>query len=121
MTVLMALSTIAVDQTKATKRTMERCMQLLDYLARNADAKVPFHASDMILNFHSDASYLSEAKARSRVCGNFFMGWIPQNGEPIQLNGAFHVSTTIMQFVVASTAEAELGALYHNCQTGIIF
>jgi hypothetical protein len=74
MTVLMALSTIAVDQMKATKRTMERCTQLLDYLAHNTDAKVRFHAPDMILNIHSDASYLSEAKARSRACGHFFMG-----------------------------------------------
>jgi hypothetical protein len=73
-----------------------------------------------LLNIHSDASYLSEAKARSRACGHFFMGWMPQNGEPIQLNGAFHLSTTIMHFVVASVAEAELGALYHNCQMGII-
>ncbi len=96
-------------------------MQLLDYLAHNADAKVCFHASDMILNIHSDASYLSIVKARSRACGHFFMGWMPKNGEPIQLNGAFHVSTTIMWFVVASVAEAELGALYHNCQTRIIF
>ncbi len=32
MTVLMALSTIAVDQTKAKKRTIERCTQLLDYV-----------------------------------------------------------------------------------------
>jgi hypothetical protein len=74
MTVLMVLSTVAVDQTKATKRTMERYTQLLDYLAHNVDAKVRFHASDMNLNIHSDASYLSEAKARSRVCEHFFMG-----------------------------------------------
>jgi hypothetical protein len=26
-----------------------------------------------------------------------------------------------MRFVVASAAEAELGALFHNCQTGMIF
>jgi hypothetical protein len=121
MTVLMALSTIAVDQMKATKRTMERCMQLLDYLAHNADAIVRFHALDMILNIHSNALYLSEAKARSRACGHFFMGWMPQNGDLIQLNGAIHVSTTIMQFVVASAAEAELGALYHNLPNGDIF
>jgi hypothetical protein len=121
MTVLMALSTITVNQTKATKRTMEQCMQLLDYLAHNTDAKVRFHASDMILNIHSNASYLSEEKARSRACGIFFMGWMPKNGDPIQLNGAFHASMTIMQFVVASATKAELGALYHNCQTGIIF
>jgi hypothetical protein len=100
---------------------MERCTQLLDYLAHNAYAKVPLHASDMILNIHSDAPYLSQAKARSKACGHFFMGWMPKNGEPIQLKGGFHVSTTIMQFVVASAVEAELGALCHNCQTGIIF
>ncbi len=46
---------------------------------------------------------------------------MPPNGEPICLNDAFPVSTTILQFVVASAAKAELGALYHNCQTGIIF
>ncbi len=121
MAVLMALSTIAVDQTKATERTMEQCTQLLDYLAHHAEAKVRFRASDMTLNIHSDASYLSEAKARSRACSHFFMGWTPKNGEPIKLNGAFHVNTTIMRFVVASAAEAELRALYHNCQKGIIF
>jgi hypothetical protein len=121
MTVLMALSSIAVEQTKATEKTMSRCIQLLDYLSGQSDAKVRFHASDMILNIHSDASYLSEAKARSRACGHFFLGWMPRDGEPIRLNGAFHVSTTILRFVVASAAEAELGALYHNCQTGIIF
>jgi hypothetical protein len=49
------------------------------------------------------------------------MGWMPQDGKPIRSNGAFHVSTTILRFVVASAAKAELGALYHNCQTGIIF
>jgi hypothetical protein len=75
----------------------------------------------MILNIHSDASYLSEANACSRTCGHCFMGWIPQDGKPIRLNGAFHVSTTILHFVVTSYAEAELGALYHNYQTGIIF
>jgi hypothetical protein len=51
----------------------------------------------------------------------FFMGWMPKNREPIRLNRAFHVSSTILQFVVTSAAEAKLGALYHNFQMGIIF
>ncbi len=121
MTVLVALSTIAINQTKATKRTMERCIQLLDYLASNQNAKVRFHASDMVLNIHLDASYLSESGARSRACGHFFMGWMPKKGEPVKLNGAFYTSSSIMRFVVASSAEAELGALFHNCQMGMIF
>ncbi len=121
MTVLMALSSIAMEQTKATEKTLGRCMQLLDYLARNLEAKVRYHSSDMVMNIHLDASYLSKTKARSRACGNFFMGWMPKNGEPIILNGAFYDNTTILRFVVASAAEAELGALFHNCQDDIIF
>jgi hypothetical protein len=101
MTVLKALSSIAAEQTNATEKTMARCTQLLDYLSHNANAKVCFIASDMILNIHSDALYLLEAKAQSRACGNFFMGWMPKNGEPICLNGAFHVSSTILRFVIA--------------------
>jgi hypothetical protein len=58
MTVLIALSSIAVEQTKAMKKAMAQCTQLLDYLSGHANAKVGLHASDMILNIHSDASYL---------------------------------------------------------------
>jgi hypothetical protein len=49
------------------------------------------------------------------------MGWLPRDKAPIRINGAFHVSTNFIRFVAASAAEAELGALFHNCQTGIIF
>ena len=116
MMVLMGLSSIAVEQTKATEKTMERCIDLLNYLVTNQDAKVRFRASNMVKNIHSNASYLSKTNLRSRLCGHFFMGWMPKSDKPIQLNGAFYVNTTILRFVVASTAEAELGALFHNCQ-----
>ena len=33
-----------------------------------------YHKSDMILRVHSDTSYLTEPKARSRAGGYFFMG-----------------------------------------------
>jgi hypothetical protein len=77
---VMALSSIVVKQTKATEKTMARCTQLLDYLSGHSDAKVRFHASDMILNIHLDASYLLEAKAQSQACGHFFMRWMPKDG-----------------------------------------
>jgi hypothetical protein len=81
MTILMALSTIGSKQTHAMEKTMKKCKHLLDYLASNSDAKVPVYASDMVMNIHSDASYLSEAKTRSCTCRHFFMGWIVKNGE----------------------------------------
>jgi len=121
ITVLMALSSIASEQTQGTTNTMAKAKQLLDYLVTNPDATIRFRVSDMILNVHSDASYLSETKARSRACGHFFMGWSPKDKDPIKLNGAFFTLCTILRFVVASAAEAELGALFLNCKEGIIF
>jgi hypothetical protein len=100
---------------------MERCIQLLDYPGTNVMAKIKFHALETILNIHSGASYLSETGDRRRAFGYFFMGWMLKDNEPIKLNGAFHTNSTIMRFMVASTAEAKLGALFHNCQTGIVF
>jgi hypothetical protein len=100
---------------------MDRCVQLLDYLATNADAKIRYYASGMIMNIHSDASYLSESKAQSRACGHFFMGLKPVDGHPIKLNGVFYTNSVIFKFVVASAVEAELGAIFHNCQDGIVF
>jgi hypothetical protein len=83
ITVLMALSSIAIEQANGTTSTMEKAKQLLDYLATHPDATIRFRASDMIMNVHSDASYLSESNARSRACGHFFMGWTPKDGDPI--------------------------------------
>ena len=93
---------------------MKRCIQLLHYLAINADAKVRLNALDMIMNIHSDASYFSETKSQSRACKHFFMGWMPKNGKLIKLNRAFYTNTTIMRFVVVSAAEDKLGTLLHN-------
>ncbi len=121
ITVLMALSSIAIEQSKGTTNTMTKTKQLLDYLATYPNATIRFHASDMIINIHSDASYLSESDACSRACGHFFMGWSPTDGDPIQLNGAFFTLCTILRFVVASAAKAKLGALFRNCKEGMIF
>jgi hypothetical protein len=89
ITVLMALSLIAIEQMKGTTSTMDKAKQLLDYLATHPDATIRNHASDMVMNVHSDASYLLESDACSRACGHFFMGWSPNDSDPIQLNGAF--------------------------------
>jgi hypothetical protein len=55
-TVLMPLNDIATEQTKATGKTQVATNQLLDYLATHPDATIKYHASDMILHIHSDAS-----------------------------------------------------------------
>ena len=58
-TFLVGLNTIAMQQTSATDNTLKRTEDLLDYAATHPNAKVQYRASDMILQIHTDASYLS--------------------------------------------------------------
>jgi hypothetical protein len=71
---LMPLNDISTEQTKATEKTQAATNQMLDYLATHLDATIRYHASDMVLHIHSDASYLSVSNARSRLGGLFFLG-----------------------------------------------
>ena len=116
MTILHALNSIAAESSKPTKRAMERVRQLLDYMYSNPNAIIRFRRSDMILNVHSDASYQTASRARSRAGGYFFLGSIPKNGQPIKLNGNIAITCAILKLVAASAAEAELGALFLNTQ-----
>jgi hypothetical protein len=89
---------------------------MIDYLATHPDATIRYHASDMILNIHSDASYLLVSNARSRLGGLFFLG----NKAPEQdtLNGSILNVAVVIKNVVASAAESEVGACFHNAQSG---
>jgi hypothetical protein len=113
--VLMSLNDIATEQTKATEKTQAATNQLLDYLATHPDAAIRYHASDMILHIHSDASYLSFSNARSRLGGLFFLG----NKFPEQdtLNGSILNVASVIKNVVDSAAESEVGACFHNAQS----
>ena len=88
---------------------MRQTKQLLDYLATQDDAIITYNASAMKLAVHSDASYLSEPKARSRAGGHFFLS----NGANIpQNNGAILNIAHIIKHVMSSATEAELAGLY---------
>ena len=68
-----SLSAIASRQTKGTEDVMTDCHQHLDYLATHLDASNRYHASDMILAFDTDASYLSELGGKSRAAAYYYM------------------------------------------------
>jgi hypothetical protein len=98
-TVLMPLNDIATEQTKATEKTQATTNQMTDYLATHPDATIRYHASDMVLHIHSDASYLSVSNARSRLGGLFFLG----NKSPEQdtLNGSILNVAAVIKNVVS--------------------
>ena len=72
-TMLTALSDIASEQALPTATTIKKTQKFMDYAATHPDAVLTYRKSDMQLAVHSDASYLSEPKARSRAGGHFFL------------------------------------------------
>ena len=118
-TIIVALSTIVSEQSAATSNTAKKITQLLNYLATNPDATIRYTRSDMVLWVHSDASYLSCPKARSRAGGMHLLSdkppspHDPVNFEPT-LNGIVYIVCKIIRNIMEYATEAELGALFLN-------
>ena len=70
----------------------------------------------MVLEIHSDASYLSENNARSHAGGHHLLS---NDKETPPNNGAVLNLSTIIRNVMSSAAEAELGALFLNVKTAV--
>jgi len=113
---LVALSALASQQASPTEETMQNCKQFLDCMATEPPMILTYRASDMVLAVHSDASYLSEPRSRSRIGGHFFMSGheeLPSN------NGAILNISAIYKNVLASAAEAEIAGLFTNVKAAI--
>ena len=117
-TMLHILSTLASAQTTGTQETTKQMVHFLNYCATYPDATLRYHASDMILHIHSDASYLTEPEARSRAGGHHYLGNLP--GKPIIINGPIVNISKVIKGVMSSAAEAELGALFMNAKEGTV-
>jgi hypothetical protein len=123
-TMLVALGDLSSEQTKATAHTWNDVTWLLNYAHTHPDATIRYVASDMQLHVHSDASYLSVTRARSRAGGHFTLNNIPKPQQqtphpPPTLNGPIHTICKIMSNVMGSAAEAEIGATYINAQESV--
>ena len=113
VTILAAIATLSSQQYNATDKTYMNVRWFLDYVATHTNAKIRYHASDMVLRTHSNASYLSAPQARSRAGGNLFSKNL---FETPPLNGPIHTVYKIMSNVMGSAAEVEIGATYINGQ-----
>jgi hypothetical protein len=106
---LATLSAIGYQQASAMEDTLVAVNQLLDYVATYPNNSITYQTSNMILDAHSDASFLSEPHARSRIRSHIFVSKddpIPRTNRPI-----FSISKS-PKVLYASAAEAKLGGLY---------
>jgi hypothetical protein len=112
-TILPALSLIASKQAHATEYVDALVLRLLRYMVRYPNAKIVYHASNMMLCAHADASYLGESLSRSRAGGIVFFGYLSDGATP---NGSIECLSVILSTIVASAGEAEYGALFKVAQ-----
>ena len=115
LTIIKTLNTLSTQQSTPTENTNQDVKKFLNYCATHPDAKIIFFASKMILQVHSDASYMNETKARSTASGKYFLGNYIKSGKTIFFNGAIRTLCKIIG-VAASADEAELGSLFLNTQ-----
>ena len=122
LTMLMPVSALSTDANNIERSELQRRkIQFLDYVATHPNAKIKYKASDMHLWAHTDASYLSESKARSRAGGYYFLSDKPKlpiqaNDPPPPLNGAISAKSKIIDAVMSSAQEAETSAGYYNAK-----
>ena len=76
-TMLVALNEIAAVQSKPTIKTIGKCNRLMDYAATYPNAKLRSFATDMVLHVDSDAAYLVQDNARSRIAGYYILSSYP--------------------------------------------
>ena len=123
---LVALGTLATQQSKPTKSLCNDITWFLNYAASHPQAKICFSASDMILHIASDGSYLSESKSRSRVGGIFYLSSkLPQHNQAPDcnhpFNDPFHVVAKILKMITSSAKETEVTATFYNAKEALPF
>ena len=74
----------------------------------------------MALQIHSDASYLSVTKGRSRAGGHIYLGTKSNSTKPMLNNGAILTICGIIKHVMSSAAEAKISGLFINAKEGEI-
>jgi hypothetical protein len=118
-TLIMPINVLASEQSKATSGTADKVIKLLKYCNTHPETKIRYHASDMILYIHSDASYLSEREAKSRAGGFFYMGNSVDTANKLT-NGEILIISTVLKHVMSLAAEAEIGAVFINAKEGAV-
>ena len=123
-TILPTINELGLSQSKPTENTRIKANQLLDYLYTHKFSTLRYKASDMCLHIDSDAAYLVAPGAKSRIAGYYYLrsAYKPTSDsiEPKPpLNAPVHVECRLLKHVVSSSAEAETGGIYANCQAAI--
>jgi len=108
-----AINKIGSRQAGADVTILPDIERFFQYALRWSNNVMRIHASNMILNVHSDASYLSETKARSRAGAFMCMGTELHGARP---NAPVLYLSVIIATIVDSATAAEYAAAFIAAQ-----
>jgi hypothetical protein len=129
-TLIVSINVLASEQTKATADTADKVIKLLNYCTTHPETKIRYHASNMILYIHSDASYLSERESKIRSGGFFYMGSTADTANKLTNGSSLIISTVLKHLykcqrrsspshnigiIRASSAPHTIGNRQHHC------
>ena len=100
---LPALNRLAEQQSSPSKDTEAAMTHFLGYAATNPSAIIHYKASNMMLHIVSDASYLSEPRARIPTGGHYYLSSLPTYPKNLQ--------TSRHQQMAQSTQNAESSSM----------
>ena len=115
-TMAQTLSSIAGRQSKATQQLREEVAQFLNYCTTHPAAQSRFHASDMVIALHSDASHLSEPGSKSRSAGHFYL---TNKGTKHLDNRTILTLSKVIKHVMELAGESDMASLYYNCKNTV--
>ena len=121
-TMLVDINDIGDEQALPTTDTIQKTKMLMDYAATQTDAVIRFHVNDMCLHIDSDDAYLVQPKTCRRAAGHFYISDNPplDNIRPAPSpNGSILTKCQTIRTVMASSAEAETGAVLLNGQQAV--
>ena len=109
--IMTAVCELGAVQSAPTVRDIQKVERLLQYVSTHQMGATRYYGSNMQLQVQSDASYLCRSKARSVLGGFHYLGYQDR------INGPIFCTTKVISCVVASVAEAELGAAFQLFKT----
>jgi hypothetical protein len=119
-TLIVPLRTLASQLSTFTTTTIDDVSHIIDYCSNHPESSIRYFPYDMQLKIHSDASYISEPKAKSRIGSYFYLGNKKNAPKKPLSNGPLLCHTTVLKHVVSSVAEAEFGAICVNKKEGTV-
>jgi hypothetical protein len=114
--ILPAVSKLASAQRAPTQQTMKDMRRLLQYVATHPNPMLVYRKGSMQLVAHTDASFMSESRCRSRTADYLYLS---ANGpssiaEHPDINGAVICTSTIIPLTVPSVMEGEYIGIYNG-------